>query len=447
MIRTKKGLDIPIDGSPSTTVEAGATIRSVAVTGPDFIDMKPTMFVQEGDMVQIGQKLFECKKNAGLVFTAPASGRVTSIKRGLRRAFQTLEIELKSHSHVNFSHFKRKYPNTYKKDEVTALLIESGLWPSIRQRPFNKTPDINSTPHSIFISTVDTNPLAVSPSLVIDSKQEEFKHGLEVLSTLPKHHLYLCTSPQESSVPDLKNLKHITCTGPHPAGNVGTHIHFLEPVSLQKSVWHVGYQDVIAIGHLFRHGHLDSKRVVAIGGPRAKHPRLLTTRLGANLNDLLQDEVKNPETTRVISGSLLHGRTKDEIFYFLGRFDNQISCIKEDRSRDLLGWHSPGLNRYSQKNIYISKLFPKRTFALGSSSHGSPRAMVPTGSFEDITPLDILPTQLLRSLLSSDTDHAQELGCLDLAEEDLALYTFVSPGKIDFGPVLRDNLRKIEKEG
>ncbi len=447
VIRTKKGLNIPINGKPSEVVEKGKPVRSVAITGPDYIDMKPTMFVKEGETVQTGQKLFECKKNPGLIFTSPAAGKITAIKRGVRRVFQTIEIQVTGSNHVEFSHFNKRDPSSYSRDQVKDLLIESGMWTSIRQRPFNKAPSIDATPHSLFVSTIDTNPLCLPPKLVISQRLEEFQKGLQVLSTLPEKKLYLCTDGEGFPLPDLNKLKTVSFSGLHPAGNVGTHIHFLEPVSLSKSVWHVGYQDVIAIGHLFLRGKLDLERWVALGGPRAKNPRILKTRIGANLSDLLQNEIKNPENTRVISGSILQGRTQDETFQYLGRFDNQISCIEEDHSRELLGWHTPGFNRFSQKNIYVSKLFPGRKFSLGSSTHGSPRAMVPTGSFEEVTPLDILPTQLLRSLLSYDTDQAQELGCLDLAEEDLALYTFVSPGKIDFGPVLRENLSKIEKEG
>ena len=236
-------------------------------------------------------------------------------------------------------------------------------------------------------------------------------------------------------------------SGLHPAGNVGTHIHFLQPVGPGRAVWHIGYQDVIAVGHLLKTGTLDLERWVAVSGPRALKPRILKTRPGANLSDLMASEVNDPQNTRVISGSVLSGRIVEDKLNFLGRFHNQISCIEEDYKREFLGWHSPGFDRFSQKRIYLSRLRSNFKFALGSSTHGSPRAMVPTGSFEEITGLDILPTQLLRSLLSYDTDSAQELGCLDLAEEDLALYTFVSPGKIDFGPIFRENLNKIEKEG
>ena len=447
MIRTKRGLKIPISGEPSDTVDQGNSISSVAVVGPDFIGMKPTLFVKEGDTVQTGQKLFEDKKTPGVVYTAPASGKVVRIARGERRAFQAVEIRISGAEHVEFEHHRRKPLEALSSKEIRDLLIESGMWACIRQRPFDKTPSLDSEPHSIFVSALDTQPLAMDPKILISNRYQEFKDGLTLLSKLPKHNIYLSTDKNGIDFPELPNLKSTRIAGIHPAGNVGTQIHFLQPVSPEKVVWHVGYQDVVAIGHLFRTGRLDTERWVALAGPRAQSPRIIKTRLGANLQDLVKGELKDPESTRVISGSVLNGRKMDKDFGFLGRFHTQVSCIEEDSSRVLLGWHSPGFNKFSQKRIYVSKLAFGRKFDLGSSTHGSPRALVPTGSFEEITPLDILPTQMLRALLSKDTDTAQALGCLDLAEEDMATYTFVSPGKIDFGSVLRDNLDQIEREG
>lgn len=447
MISIKKGLSIPITGSPSNNIEDTQTTRTVAVTGLDFIDMKPTMFVKEGEEVKVGQKLFECKKTPGLIFTAPACGKIKSINRGDRRVFQTMEITSNGNEHIEFNSYKRQSIESYKKQEIRDLLVESGLWTTIRQRPFNKTPQLNSQPKAIFVSIIDTQPLSFNPKIVIDLRKEDFYSGLKILAQLAEKKVYLTCGKNKLDLPESRKIEQVSFGGIHPAGNIGTHIHFLEPVSLNKSVWHIGYQDVIAIGHLFKTGRLNTERFISLGGPRAKNPRIIKTKIGADLNEVIKDEINNPESTRTISGSILNGRTVDKTFHFLGHFTNQISFIAEDNSRTFLGWHSPGFNSFSQKRIYVSKLIPNRKFSLGSSTNGSPRAMVPTGSFEEITSLDILPTQLLRSLLSYDTDQAQDLGCLDFAEEDMAIYTFVSPGKIDFGEVLRKNLSKIEKEG
>jgi Na+-transporting NADH:ubiquinone oxidoreductase subunit A len=232
----------------------------------------------------------------------------------------------------------------------------------------------------------------------------------------------------------------------HPAGLVGTHIHHLDPVHADKTVWSVDYQDVIAIGQLFTSGKLPTSRVVALGGPQVENPRLLRTRIGANLEELTAGQLKGGEN-RVISGSVLSGRTAAGALNFLGRYHNQVSVILEGREREFFGWFSPGMNKHSNMSIYLSSFFGKgKRFDMTSSTNGSERAIVPIGTFERVMPLDILPTQLLRAIVVSDIATAQDLGVLELDEEDLALCTYVCPGKYEYGRILRDNLTLIEKE-
>ena len=232
----------------------------------------------------------------------------------------------------------------------------------------------------------------------------------------------------------------------HPAGNAGTHIHHLDPVSATKTVWTVGYQDVIAIGQLFTTGQLNAERVVALAGPQVEKPRLVRTRLGASLEELTAGEMKAGEN-RVISGSVFGGRTAAGAYAFLGRYHNQVSVLLEGRSRDMLHYLRAGFDRFSTLGIYISSLMPGKKYDFDTTTNGSERAMVPVGNYERVMPLDILPTQLLRSLIVGDTDMAQKLGCLELDEEDLALCTYVCAGKYEYGPILRNNLTRIEKEG
>ncbi|MBD3814798.1 MAG: NADH:ubiquinone reductase (Na(+)-transporting) subunit A, partial [Betaproteobacteria bacterium] len=234
--------------------------------------------------------------------------------------------------------------------------------------------------------------------------------------------------------------------GPHPAGLAGTHIHFLDPVSATKSVWNIGYQDVIAIGKLFVSGRLSVERVVSLAGPVVDKPRLVRARLGANLDELTAGELQ-PGANRVVSGSLLGGRTAHGAFAYLGRYHQQVSCLREGKEREMLHYLRAGSDKHSVLNIFISKLMGAKKFALTTTTNGSPRAMVPVGNYEQVMPLDILPTQLLRSLIVGDTEMAQKLGCLELDEEDLALCTYVCAGKYEYGPILRDNLTRIEKEG
>ena len=445
----KQGLDLPLAGHPSQFIDNSRFDKTskVAVTGADYIGMKPTMTVKEGDTVKIGQVLFSCKKNIGLQFTSPGAGKVVSINRGDKRVFQTVVVELaQNEEHQEFKSYLKKSVQDYSSSELRALLIESGAWTSIRQRPFDKVADVDQTPAAIFITAVDTHPHAPTPDIIIEERLEDFHAGSIALSKLTEGSTYICHgATRHWALPAGDKIQAAGFEGPHPAGNVSTHMHFLDPVNPGKIAWHVGYQDVIAIGHLLRTGQLDISRIVSVAGPMAKKPRNIKVRRGACLDEVIAGEVEGG--SRVISGSVLHGRKSEGAFCFLGHYANQISAIEEDNKRELLGWHSPGFDRFSAKNIYVSKLMPWKLFKLGSNTNGSPRAIVPTGEFEDMTPWDILATPLLKALASKDTDLAQDLGCLELAEEDMALYTFVSSGKIDFGPILRDNLTTIEKEG
>ena len=445
-IKLKKGLDLPITGGLVGSNISSKTVSKVAITGTDFAGMKPSIQVKVGDRVEPGQVLFSCKKNEGLVFCSRFAGKVEEINRGDKRAFQSLVMSVETGGQTSsFKSHKKASPEAWSRDEVCNLLVESGEWMMIRERPFEKVAAVGGKAESLFITATDTNPLAPSPQLAIEKWKDEFQAGLEILSKLPEKKTYVCFSKDfKTEVPS--GCTAVEFSGPHPAGNVGTHMHFLQPINLERKSWHVGYQDVIAIGHLFMSGQLMQEKLVALVGPLVKEPKVLEVSRGAVVSELLSGELTD-KSPRVVSGSVFNGRKAQGAFDFLGQFHNQITVVEEDDSREFLGWQSPGFDKFSTKSIYLSKLMPGKKFSLGTSTHGSKRAMVPIGMFENIMPLDILPTQLLRSLVSQDIESAQDLGCLELAEEDLALCTFVAPGKIDFGPILRTNLETIEREG
>jgi Na+-transporting NADH:ubiquinone oxidoreductase subunit A len=293
---------------------------------------------------------------------------------------------------------------------------------------------------------MDTRPLAPNPDVVIDEYREEFKYGLQVLAQLTPGKLFVCHH-EDSKLPRLKrdNITYQAFTGPHPAGLPGTHIHFLDPVHSQKTVWHLNYQDAIAIGKLFTTGRIWTERVIALAGPMVKQPRLIRARLGSHTEDLVRNQLHDGEV-RIVSGSVLSGRRAADWAAYLGKFHLQLAVVAEHREREFMGWIAPGPNKFSAVPVFLSALSHKK-FAMHSSLNGSPRAMVPIGNYEKVMPLDILPTQLLRALLTKDTDLAQALGCLELDEEDLALCSFVSNSKYSYGPVLRANLNQIEQEG
>ncbi len=443
-IKIKKGLDLPIAGAPEQTISDGPAVGQVAVVGPDYHQMRPTMMVQEGDAVKLGQVLFEDKKNPGVVYTAPGAGTVAAINRGAKRALQSVVIELSGSDedafevHANLADLSR--------EQVRDALVAAGLWPALRTRPYSKVPEIDSAPHSLFVTAIDTNPLAADPRVVLNAHQEDFNKGLTALAKLTDGDVFVCQAVGGSALAGNGKVQTAEFGGPHPAGLVGTHIHFLDPVGADKTVWYINYQDVIAVGKLLSTGKLWVERVVALGGPAVNKPRLLRTRLGARISDLLAGETAEGEK-RVISGSVLSGRAAAGPFDFLGRYHLQISVLAEGREREFLGWQKPGFDKFSIKNVFAAKLSPGKLFNFTTSTEGSERAMVPIGSYESVMPLDILPTFLLRALIVGDTDQAQALGCLELDEEDLGLCTFVCPGKYEYAPMLRHNLERIEKEG
>lgn len=445
MIQIRRGLDLPISGAPEMRIEAGPPIRHVALLGRDYQDMRPTLLVAEGDQVRLGQPLFSDKKNPRIIFTSPASGKVVAINRGERRLFLSLIIEVSEDEEKTFPATAADRIDRLSAEEIELLLLSSGLWTTLRTRPFSKIPTPETRPVALFVTAIDTNPLAADPQPAIAEKTTEFNAGLRILRHLTTGKVYLCQKP-DSRISAPQGVSVVEFSGCHPAGLVGTHIHFLERVDQQRNVWHIGYQDVIAIGHLFLTGRILSERLVALAGPAVKNPRLIRTRLGACLSQLVSGQLHEGEN-RVISGSVLSGHCAAGATDFLGRFHNQVSVLNENRKREFMGWTLPGFDKFSVRNVFASALLPRRQLPLTTSTHGSLRAMVPVGAFEKVMPLNIKATWLLRSLLTLDTDLAQNLGCLELDEEDLALCSFVCSGKIDYGYHLRQTLQKIEKEG
>ncbi|MFA5679303.1 MAG: Na(+)-translocating NADH-quinone reductase subunit A [Pseudomonas sp.] len=445
MIKIKRGLDLPITGSPEQRIEDARPVRSVAVVGFDYHGMKPTMEVQVGDRVQAGQILFSDKKTPGVIYTAPVGGVVNAVNRGEKRVLQSVVIDVQGGESIDFGSHPVSALDSLDSQAVRDKLIQSGLWTALRTRPYSKVPAVDATPASIFVTAMDTHPLAADPVVVLQSCAADFENGLKVLSRLAG--IWLCKA-EGAVIPGegLAGVRTESFTGPHPAGLVGTHIHMLDPVSDNRQVWHINYQDVVAVGRLFTTGHLSAERVIALGGPQVERPRLLRTLLGANLEELTAGEVK-PGVNRIISGSVLGGRLARGAAMYLGRYHLQVSVLLEGTEREMLHYLRAGAEKHSILNIFISKLNPGKLFNFTTSTNGSARAMVPVGNYEEVMPLDILPTQLLRSLIVGDTDMAQKLGCLELDEEDLALCSYVCAGKYEYGPILRDNLTHIEKEG
>jgi Na+-transporting NADH:ubiquinone oxidoreductase subunit A len=446
MIKITKGLDLPIQGAPQQTIQDGNSVTRVAILGEEYIGMRPTMHAQEGDKVKKGQILFEDKKNPGVKFTAPAAGNIVEINRGAKRVLQSVVIQLEGDESEVFAKYSSAELASLDSAKVQENLVNSGMWTAFRTRPFSKSPALDSKPHSIFVSVMDTNPLAADPQIIIAERSEDFANGLQVISCLTDGKVFVNKAPGADIATGNATVEVNEFSGVHPAGLVGTHIHHLDAVGQSKKVWHVGYQDVLAIGSLFTTGELDNRKVVSLGGPEAKNPRLVRTLVGADITELTANEA-NDGDMRMLSGSVLQGNHAHGVHGYLGRFHNQVSILREGREKELFGWIKPGVNQHSVTRAYFGHLSPKKLFGMTTTTNGSDRSMVPIGNYERIMPLDILPTLLLRDMISGDTDGAQSLGCLELDEEDLALCTYVCPGKYNYGPILRDCLEQIEKEG
>ena len=449
MIKVKKGLNVPIVGSPTEDLDTLKNVRSVAIIGSDYHGMRPTMLVEEGDTVKLGQALFEDKKNPGVIFTSPGAGKIESINRGPRRALQSVVIELGEEVSVKFNKYEENQLKTIPSSEIRKNLISSGLWTAFRTRPFSKIPAINSNPSNIFVTAIDTNPLGPNVNKIIEMNESLFNSGLKVIKALTEQPIHLCVDSNFSLdlEKDSQLINHIF-SGPHPAGLAGTHMHYISPATLKNVNWTINYQDVIAFGELFLTGELPIDKIVSLAGPQVTNPRLIKTRIGACTDELCAGELTQRDN-RVISGSIINGREAVGPFAYLGRYHNQISVVSETNKSDrqFMNWLNPGPRRFSKIPLFISSLFSDKEFKFKTLMNGSDRAIVPIGIYEEVVPLNILPTILLRYIAVGETEKIQSLGGLELDEEDLALCSFVCPSKYDFGSLLRNNLTQIEVEG
>lgn len=445
MITIKKGLDIPLSGTPAQAIHDGPTITRVAILGEEYHGMRPTMRVRVGDRVKKAQVLFEDKKSPGIVYTAPAAGTVVAINRGAKRVLQSVVIEVDGTEAEPLTAHEPSSLEQLSSEQVREQLIASGLWTAFRTRPFSRVPAADATAAAIFVNAMDTNPLAVDPAVVIAERSDDFQNGLKVLTALAQGPVYVCKAPG-ADIPLAGSAEAHEFAGPHPAGLTGTHIHHLRPVSANIQVWSLNYQDVIAFGKTFTSGELDVSRVISVAGPEVKEPKVVRTQIGASTEELIDGNV-NDTDIRVISGSVLAGTKASGGHAYLGRYHLQLSVLLEGTEKEFMGWIAPGANKFSVTRSFLSHILPAKLFDITTSTGGSDRAMVPIGNYEKVMPLDILPTLLLRDLISGDLDSAQQLGCLELDEEDLALCTFVCPGKYEYGTILRDCLTTIEREG
>lgn len=450
IIRIRKGFDVPLQGAPEQHIHPGAPIRHAALCGLDYLGLRPRLRVAVGDPVGLGQPLWEDKRDPRVCYPSPGRGVVTAINRGARRVLESVVVSLQDSGvpDVEFEPLSGPAIDRLTRDGTTERMLRSGLWTAFRTRPFGRVPPSDSEPRAIFVTAIDTRPLAPDPAVVIARDVEHFALGLRVLTRLTAGRVWLCTAPDWSiTLPGIERVSRVGFSGPHPAGLPGTHMHFLAPVGPNRSNWHISYQDVTALGRLFRRGVIDTGRVVALCGAGVNEPRLVTARLGAALEEMLRDAVSEEAVCRVISGSVLGGRAAAGSLAYLGRYHDQVSVVREGGRSFAFGWTGLFPRRFTMAPTFARRSGHRLRHAFSTAQNGRFTGMLPMRVFDRVMPLDILPSPLLRALLVKDTERAQALGCLELDEEDLALCSFVCPAKNDYGGALRINLEQIEKEG
>ena len=444
-VKIKRGMDIPLEGKPSTHIHAISSSTTFAIKPTDFKGLIPKLRIKQGEEVSVGDCLFTDKKNDKICFTSPVSGEVAEIVRGDRRAITAIKI-LADSSEYKFKEFDiQNYPSK-NVDEIKAILLESGLWPFITQRPYGVIADTEVKPKSIHVSGFDSSPLAADLGVSLRGQESQLETGFKILNMLSEGGVYLnLHSKKDNTIyQNIKDVKVSYFDGPHPSGLVGVQINNLDPINKGDIVWTIKPQHVAFIGKLFETGKLDFEQNIVIAGSEVKEPAYYTTRLGASVDSLMNDNYKS-ENVRVISGNVLTGTKIDKDGY-LGFFDNQVTVIPEGNQYELLGWLFPSYARPTlSPSLPISK-YLKKSFNVNTNPHGEPRAYVVTGQYEKVLPMDIMPQQLIKAVMAKDLELMENLGIYEVIEEDMALCEFVCTSKINVQQVLSEGLELMAEE-
>jgi Na+-transporting NADH:ubiquinone oxidoreductase subunit A len=445
LVKLKKGLDIKIKGSAEKILAAEVHPTLYGVKPIDFQGLTPKLDVKPGDMVLAGSPLFHDKNKPEILFTSPVSGKVLSVNRGDRRRILEIVVEKTGDQFVDFG---KSDPSGLTRGKIIESLLKSGLWPSVRQRPYHIVANPVDVPKAIFISGFDTSPLAPDYNFIIDnSSAANLKNGIVALKKLTEGKINLVLNGKDKSSELLRKASDVEISyfsGPHPAGNVGIHIHHLNPINKGEIVWVVNLQDVLAIGRLFEEGIYNHDRIIALTGSEVLHPQYFKVRSGASIAEMVKNNVK-PGNLRYISGNVLTGAHIQPDGY-LGYYDSQVTVIPEGDYYEFFGWMMPGLDKFSFSKTFASSLLPRKTYNLDTNFHGGDRAFVMTGQYEKVVPMDIYPMQLLKAILAEDIDMMENLGIYEIAEEDFALCEFICASKVEIQSIVRKGIDLMIKE-
>jgi Na+-transporting NADH:ubiquinone oxidoreductase subunit A len=444
-IKLRKGFDIRISGAAKKVIAGIPGSASFGLRPVDFPGLTPKLDVKPGDSVKAGSPLFHDKLHPEIVFTSPVSGIVMSVERGDRRKILEVVVEQNGDE---FAEFGKADPGALSREKIKEKILASGLWPAIRQRPYNVVAKPSDVPKSIFISGFDTAPLAPDLNFVIDNTSAvAFQTGINVLARLTdgKVNLVLNGSVKPSPVlSEAQNVEISYVSGPHPAGNTGIHIHHIDPLNKGEKVWTVGLQDVALMGMLFLEGIYKPEKIVALTGSEVLNPQYYKMLSGSSVRNLTEGNVREGKL-RYISGNVLTGTSITQSGY-LGFYDSQITVIPEGDYYEFLGWASPGLKKHSFSRTFLSRLFPPESYRLDTNFHGGERAFVVTGLYEKVVPMDIYPMHLCKAILAEDIDAMEDLGIYEVAEEDFALCEYICPSKIEIQSIVRKGLDLMMRE-
>lgn len=440
--KLKRGLDIKIAGVATTAISSVSEAKTVALKPTDFAGLTPKLCVKAEAQVKAGDVLFFDKYNPEILFTSPISGTVKEIVRGERR--KVLEVIVESDGKNEKVSFEKI--DSTKREQVIELLLKSGLWPFIKQRPYGCLAKPSDTPKHIFISGFDSNPLGSDFEFIFHEEVSTIQLAIDALKSLTSGQVFFGLPAHTSSIfQPLKNVEFNTFEGPHPAGNVGIQIHHVSPINKGDKVWTLSVQALVYIGRLLTSGELNMEKTVALAGSEVIEPKYYRTVHGANVASLVNNKTKGETTERIISGSILTG-TKIEATGFLGFFDQEVCVIPEGNEYEFMGWAVPGCGKYSASNTFIDKLMPKKAYTLNANLHGGERAFVVSGQYEKLLPMDILPVYLLKAILANDLDKMEQLGLYEVIEEDLALCEYACTSKIKVQNILSQGISTMIQE-
>jgi Na+-transporting NADH:ubiquinone oxidoreductase subunit A len=446
IIKIKRGLNIRLRGIAEKIIIKSSHAGLYGVKPPDFHGLIPKLDVSVGQEVKAGTSLFHNKHRPEIRFTSPVSGVVKSVNRGERRRILEVVIE-RTGDDIRYESFARGNPLDMTKDEVAANLLNSGLWPAVRQRPYDVIANPGDEPKSIFVSAFDTAPLAPDYDFIVRESETEFQTGINALTKLTtgKIHLNICAEYPASRVfTEAKNVQLNLFTGPHPAGNVGVQIHHIDPINKGDVVWYLSPQDIISIGRLFLNGIYDPSKIIALTGSEVLKPRYFRLISGSSISNIVRDNITE-ECPRYISGNVLTGN-KIQHDGYLGYYDSQVTVIPEGFHHEFLGWAMPGYNKYSASRTFWSWLAPGKKYRLDTNLNGGRRPLLITGQYEQVLPMDIYPMQLIKAILVEDIDLMENLGIYEVAPEDFALCEFVCVSKTEIQKIIRDGLDLMIKE-